>query len=148
MQVKNFFLRAQAAPKCDNINAYLFMPSPKSSRRWLLYVFSALVATLSFFTVFGERGALHLWRLWDEQTKLAERNFVLHKENESLRERIDRIRRDDAYLEKIAREELGLVRPGEIIYRFGGSESKKRRAGAFNAPGAPPPPSSERKPPR
>ena len=107
-----------------------------------------MVATLSFFTVFGERGALHLWRLWDEKAKLAERNFVLHKENESLRERIDRIRRDDAYLEKIAREELGLVRPGEIIYRFGGSESKKRRAGAFNAPAAPPPPSSERKPPR
>ena len=124
------------------------MPSPKSSRRWLLYVFSALLATLSVFTVFGEHGALHLWRLWDEQTKLEERNFVLHKENESLRERIDRIRHDNAYLEKIAREELGLVRPGEIIYRFGGSESKKKRAAAFSAPAAPPPPSSERKPPR
>ena len=124
------------------------MPSPKSSRRWLLYVFSALLATLSVFTVFGERGVLHLWRLWDEKTKLEERNFVLHNENESLRERIDRIRHDDAYLEKIAREELGLVRPGEIIYRFGGSESKKKRAAAFSAPAAPPPPSSERKPPR
>ena len=124
------------------------MPSSKSLRRWLPYVFFALVAMLSVFTVFGERGALHLWRLWDEKTKLAERNFVLHKENESLRERIDRIRRDDAYLEKIAREELGLVRPGEIIYRFGGSESKKKRAGAFSAPAVQPPPSSERKPPR
>ena len=124
------------------------MPSSKSSQRWLLYVCSALFATLSVLTVFGERGALHLWRLWDEKTKLEERNFVLHKENESLRERIDRIRRDDAYLEKIAREELDLVRPGEIIYRFGGSESKKKRAAAFNAPAVPPLLSSERNPPR
>lgn len=124
------------------------MPSPKSSRRSLLYVFSASLAVLSLFTLFGERGALHLWRLLGEKAKLEERNFLLHKENESLRERIDRIRHDDAYLEKIAREELGLVRPGEIIYRFGVSESKKKRAGAFSAPAVPPPPSSERKPPR
>jgi len=124
------------------------MPSPKSSRRWLFYVFSALLAVLSLFTLFGERGALHLWRLWGEDARLAERNFVLHKENESLRERIDQIRHDDAYLEKIAREELGLVRPGEIIYRFGGSESKKKRAGAFSAPAVQPPPSSERKAPQ
>ena len=107
-----------------------------------------MLAVLSLFTLFGERGALHLWRLWGEKARLEERNFVLHKENESLRERIDRIRHDDGYLEKIAREELGLVRPGEIIYRFGGSESKKKRAGAFSAPAVPPPPSSERKPPR
>jgi cell division protein FtsB len=124
------------------------MSSPKFSRHRLFYVFSALLGVLSLFTLFGERGALHLWRLWDEKGRLEERNFVLHKENESLRERIGRIRHDDAYLEKIAREELGLVRPGEIIYRFGGSESKKKRAGAFSVPAVQPPPSSVRKPPR
>jgi len=44
-----------------------------------------------------------------------------------LRDRIYRLRHDDLYLEKIAREELGLVRPGEIIYRFVSPESKKER---------------------
>ena len=127
---------------------HLLMPSLKSLRRRVLYVFSALLATLSVFTVFGERGALHLWRLWDEKAKLEERNFVLHRENESLRERIDRIRHDDAYLQKIAREELGLVRPGEVIYRFGASESKKKKAGAFSAPAVESLPSSARKSPR
>lgn len=51
----------------------------------------------------------------------------MQKENEALRERIYRLRHDDLYLEKIAREDLGLVRPGEVIYRFTSSESKRNR---------------------
>lgn len=58
---------------------------------------------------------------------MEEKNFLLQKENELLRERIYRLRHDDLYLEKIAREELNLVRPGEIIYRFASSESKRNR---------------------
>ncbi len=57
---------------------------------------------------------------------LDEKNFLLQKENETLRERVYRLRHDDLYLEKTAREELGLVRPGEIVYRFAPSESKKK----------------------
>jgi cell division protein FtsB len=41
-----------------------------------------------------------------------------------LRQRVLRLRHDDAYLEKLAREELNLVRPGEIVYRFPPSKSK------------------------
>lgn len=103
------------------------MPLSKISQRGVVYAFSALLITLSLFTTFGERGVLHLSRLWGEKRKLDERNFLLQKENEILRERIYRLRHDSLYLEKIAREELGLVRPGEIVYRFAPSESKKNR---------------------
>lgn len=58
---------------------------------------------------------------------MEEKNFLLQKENELLRERIYRLRHDDLYLERIAREDLNLVRPGEIIYRFASSESKRNR---------------------
>ncbi|MEK7335658.1 MAG: septum formation initiator family protein [Candidatus Binatota bacterium] len=88
--------------------------------------------TLSLFTTFGERGLLHLWRLWGERRELSETNFLLQKENELLRERIYRLRHDDLYLEKIAREDLGLVRPGEIVYRFPSAESKIDRAKALS----------------
>lgn len=110
------------------------MPRTKRPPRWILYLLSALLATLSFFTVFGERGGLHLWRLWQEKKKLEENNFLLQKENQTLRERIYRLRHDDRYLEKIAREELNLVRPGEIIYRFASSESKRSRSGPITDP--------------
>lgn len=89
--------------------------------------FVLLLITLSLFTIFGDRGAIHLWRLEEEKNRLDERNFALQKENEALRDRVHRLRHDDLYLEQVAREELGLARPGEVIYRFGSSASKANR---------------------
>ncbi|MCH8054678.1 MAG: septum formation initiator family protein [Deltaproteobacteria bacterium] len=105
----------------------LTMPSSKISQHRVIYAFCILLVTLSLFTTFGERGAIHLWRLWGEKRMLDERNFLLQKENEILRERIYRLWHDDLYLEKIAREDLSLVWPREIIYRFPSSESKTNR---------------------
>lgn len=65
---------------------------------------------------------------------MEEKNYLLQKENEKLRERIHRLRHDDLYLEKTAREELGLVRPGEIVYRFASAAPKKGRARSPSEP--------------
>ena len=104
------------------------------SSRWLLYFLACSIVLLSLYTILGERGAIHLWRLRGEKTKLDAQNYRLYKENEALRERITRLRYDDSYLEKIAREELNLVRPGEIIYRFPPSESRSKRSRALSDP--------------
>ena len=112
------------------------MPSSRSSHRWVIYAFSSLLVALALFTAFGERGVFHLWRLWGEKKQLEERNFLVQKENEALRERVYRIRHDDLYLEKIAREELGLARPGEIIYRFASPESKRNKSSTVVEPPA------------
>ncbi|HEX7232628.1 MAG TPA: septum formation initiator family protein [Candidatus Binatia bacterium] len=92
--------------------------------RWLIYLFGALIILLALITVIGERGVLHLWRLRGEKNRLDEQNFHLQKENETLRQRVYRIRNDNAYLEKVAREELNLVRPGEIVYRFSNAPNR------------------------
>lgn len=106
----------------------------KISQHWVIYVFCVLLVILSLFTIFGERGLLHLRRLREQKKKLGETSFLLRKENKMLRERIYGLRHDDQYLEKIAREELGLVRPGEIIYRFASSESEKNRGTTVSEP--------------
>ncbi len=103
------------------------LPS-RSSQRWAVYLFSSLLVALSLFTAFGERGVFHLWRLWGEKKQLEEKNFLLQKENETLRERAHRILHDDLYLEKVAREELGLARPDEMVYRFAATDSKRTKA--------------------
>ena len=76
-----------------------------------------LILMLSFL-VFGEWGLVHYWRLSEERRSLEERSQALQRDNELLREKIYRLRKDDRYLEKVAREELGLARDGEIIYLF------------------------------
>jgi len=88
------------------------------SHKLALYGWACLIALLLIYALVGERGAIHLWRLQGERGKLDEQNYRLQKDNEALRDKIARLRSDNHYLEKIAREELNLVRPGEVIYRF------------------------------
>jgi cell division protein FtsB len=91
-----------------------------------------LIILLSLYTMTGEWGVIHLWRLGEEQAKLDEQNYRLQKENDALRQRIFRLRNDNSYLEKLAREELNLVRPGEVIYRFPSSEPRRSRMGSLS----------------
>jgi cell division protein FtsB len=117
-------------------------------RRWTLYVLSVFILTLCVLTAVGERGVLHLWRLTGEKARLDEENYRLQKENEGLRQRISKLRNDNFYLEKMAREELNLVRPGEIIYRFAPSEAKKNRRGTVSGDPGESRPSTAQKQPR
>jgi cell division protein FtsB len=98
------------------------------SSRWLLYFLACSIVLLFLYTIVGDRGAIHLWRLQGEKEKLDQQNYHLHRENEALRQRIIRLRNDDSYLEMIAREELNLVRPGEVIYRFSPPDSLSKRS--------------------
>jgi cell division protein FtsB len=112
---------------------------------WTLYFLASLIFLLLTYTIVGERGLFHLWRLRGEKAKLDEQNFRLQKENETLRQRVARLRHDDSYLEKIAREELNLVRPGEVIYRFSTPETSQARSRALSGAGSESPPSAAQK---
>jgi cell division protein FtsB len=102
------------------------------SQRPTLYILGLFILSLCILTAVGERGVLHLWRLKGEKAKLDEENYRLQRENEALRQRISKLRNDNSYLEKVAREELNLVRPGEIIYRFPPAENKKNRESSLS----------------
>jgi cell division protein FtsB len=121
------------------------MPRLTLPPRWPLYLIGALIVLLSLVTVVGERGALHLWRLRGEKSRLDEQNYRLQKENEALRRRIHGIRNDDDHLEKVAREELNLARPGDIVYRF---QSRRGRDADTSAPVSGSRPGAARKEPR
>jgi cell division protein FtsB len=124
-------------PKKDNLQdksiKYAILPSEnetamklvKVTSGWLVYVLSALIVLLAVYTALGDRGAIHLWRLRGEKTKLDAQNFRLQKENETLRQRVALVRNNNFYLEKLAREELNLARPGEVIYRFPAAQTEQ-----------------------
>src|SRR5918993_985791 len=115
------------------------------SQRHLLYLLGGLILLLAVVTVVGERGAIHLWRLRGEKSRIDEQNYRLQKENEVLRQQVSRIRNDNHYLEKLAREELNLVRPGEVIYRFPKSKTDKDRGNLLSEATSESRPSTARK---
>ena len=67
--------------------------------------------------IYGDHGLVHVLRLRHDQALVEHMTFDLGQRNERLRERIRRLTSDDSYIEKLARERLGLVRKGEIVYR-------------------------------
>lgn len=98
----------------------------KIPQYWLLYLLVSALVLLLFFLVFGEWGLLHYWRLSRERANLERRNVALQRDNELLREQIYRLRHDNSYLEKVAREHLGLAKDGEVVYRFSIDPKKSR----------------------
>jgi len=71
-----------------------------------------------FFTLFGGRGLLQIYHLKEERDRIHLSNARLRDENEKLLQQVQRLRHNKEEVEKIAREELGLVKKGEIIYQF------------------------------
>jgi len=67
--------------------------------------------------VFGSGGVVHLRRLQDEQAQEEATAYALAQRNNNLRDHLQRLETDDAYLEKVARERLGWIKPGELVYR-------------------------------
>jgi cell division protein FtsB len=77
----------------------------------------ALLALCAVSAVFGSGGVVQLRRLQAEQAQQEATAFDLAQNNARLREHLRRLDSDDAYLEKLARERLGWIKPGERVYR-------------------------------
>lgn len=94
-----------------------FLPSPPRKYKGTL---AACVVALILFVIaaiYGDHGLIHLLRMRGEQQELEHLAFDLQQRNEQLHQQIRRLQTDDWYVEKLARERLGLVKKDEVIYR-------------------------------
>ena len=77
----------------------------------LLIAFFALVAYIAF-------GNGLLYKVWQEEETLAELEAQvkqLEAETDSLRQVLKLLESDIDFIERVAREDLGLVKPGEVV---------------------------------
>lgn len=66
--------------------------------------------------VFGEHGYLKLRSRQKELAQIEQEVRKLEQEKQQLEKRIQKLRSDPETIEQIAREEMKLVRPDEVIY--------------------------------
>jgi cell division protein FtsL len=76
------------------------------------------VALLFVHDIFGAHGYLSMRRTQDGIKKVQSEIQTLSKENAALEQAVKDLKTDPRAIEKIAREELILARPGEIIIKI------------------------------
>lgn len=77
-----------------------------------------LVAVMIVHDVFGTHGFLAMRRTQSEIKKVQANLDKLSKENETLEQEVKDLKSDPRLIERIARDDLGLARPGEVIIRI------------------------------
>jgi cell division protein FtsB len=84
-------------------------------RRYGWRLAAAVSLVLALVSALEPRGFRRHARLKAQAETLARRNAQLREENLRLGREIDGLRNDPTAIERAAREELGFVKPGEIV---------------------------------
>jgi cell division protein FtsB len=85
----------------------------------------ALVAGLAYHVICGEHGYL-AYRLEREQYEaLQKQTKQLEEENQAIQKHIDALKSDPKAIEKVAREQLHMAKPGEIVISYSDAQPKE-----------------------
>ena len=87
-------------------------------RRAAPYAGGALIMLVLLHTIFGPYGYLSLRRSEQQIEQLRLEIDRLDRENSDLSGEIRALQSDPAAIEKVAREDMGLARPDELIFRL------------------------------
>lgn len=87
-------------------------------RRKLLGIAACVAAVLTLASAVDAKGFRRYLRLRQDVEAIQERNRVLSEQNATLLREINALRNDPAALERAAREELGYVKPGELVFHL------------------------------
>jgi cell division protein FtsL len=97
------------------------IPPPANDRspfRQHLWLAAILLLILVAASVMGDRGPIRLYQMHRARAALEQEIEQLDTANAALADEVQAFREDPARIEGMAREELGLVKPGETVYLF------------------------------
>jgi cell division protein FtsB len=87
----------------------------RQPRSWWSHVMLFAASVLLVNGLIGERGLVETMRARRSYAVARQELAQLRQKNDVLRDQARRLRDDPGAIESVAREELGLVRPGEIL---------------------------------
>jgi cell division protein FtsB len=87
-------------------------------RRNLSWIVAAGLVLLLLQDVFGNHGVVAMRRSQQEAHEVRRQISQMNEENHQLEEKVKALKTDPQAIERIAREEMGLARPGEYIFKI------------------------------
>lgn len=94
-------------------------PEPQSFwARYARHLLALGLFLIAMHDVFGSHGLLAMRRTQTQVKQLRGQIDRLNQENSELSKQVQSLRTDPKAVERIARDELGLARPGEMIFKL------------------------------
>ena len=83
-----------------------------------LWTASLMMGLYLLIIIFGGHGLMALKSMHRDLDAVREKNAQVEQQNTELYRSIDRLKNDPEYIEYMARHELNMVAPGEIVFKF------------------------------
>ena len=87
-------------------------------RRYARPILALALFLIAIHDVFGSHGLVAMRRTQSQIKQLRGEIDRLNQENNDLNKQVQALRSDPKAVERIAREEMGLARPGEMIFKL------------------------------
>ncbi len=92
------------------------MMDDSRGKRFFLLAIGVVLAIIIVFTIIGENGLVDVIRLSKERERIVLKKKALEEENRELVRKIELLKRDNRYIEEVARRELGMIGKDEMLY--------------------------------
>lgn len=109
---------ARSADGPEPLRRHRALPTRRwdGSRRLLHTALVFVTIVLLADALIGDKGLVETMRARRQSRELAATLETLRRENARLREEVRRLNEDPRAIESLAREDLGLIRPGELLF--------------------------------
>jgi cell division protein FtsB len=98
----------------------------KARVKWLRYALLGMAGLGVYHILSGPSGAINLFKLRKDNAKLLGEVDSLALRKQALEIEKQRLEKDSAYIERVARKELGMAKPEEKVFRFVQPGAKKK----------------------
>jgi cell division protein FtsB len=112
--------------------------APAVRSRFERYVYAAvalLLVALAIDGVFGAHGTISTYRLKLKVEKAQQQAGNLEQENKVFADEVRKLKTQPSAIENVARERMGLVKPGQLVFKLQPKSSARSSSNAPTPPG-------------
>lgn len=93
-------------------------------------VFALVLLALAIDGVFGPHGFIATYRLKLQVQQARQKTQKLEQENHQFASQVQQLKSDPSAIERVAREKMGLVKPGQLVFKLAPKSSSGSPSGA------------------
>ncbi len=90
----------------------------QKEKKLKFFIPAAFAVLISLIVIFSIEGIVKVYKLKAAKSKLADNLVYLKKDNAKIKRQIYDLKHNKQYISELARQELGMIKRGEIVFKF------------------------------